>query len=43
MNQVAPDDVVHSVCDPQLPEAGKVWEDVIDQADLWLDDLKEAV
>lgn len=38
-----PDDVMHSVCDPELPHAGEVWNDVVDQVDLWLDDLKGAV
>jgi hypothetical protein len=26
MAEEAPDDAVHSVCDPELPEAGEVWD-----------------
>jgi hypothetical protein len=38
-----PDDVMHSVCDPQLPVAGEVWDGVVDQADEWWEELVEAV
>ena len=37
-----PDDVMHSVCSPQLPEADKVWNDVLQQMDTWWDSLADA-
>lgn len=37
------DDVMHSVCDPQLPGATDVWRDVLDNMDQWWDGLVEAV
>lgn len=43
INQATPDDVLHSVCDPQLPDAGRVWGGVVDQVDTWWEELKEAV
>jgi hypothetical protein len=38
-----PDDAVHSVCDPRLPDAGGVWGGVVENVDQWWDDLVEAV
>jgi hypothetical protein len=29
----APDDVMHSVCDPELPDAGQVWGGVVEDVD----------
>ena len=43
MADETPDDVMHSVCDPQLPEPGQVWGGVVDQVGQWLDSLMEAV
>jgi hypothetical protein len=31
-----PDDVMHSVCDPELPEAGDVWAGVVEKSGEWL-------
>jgi hypothetical protein len=31
-----PDDVLHSVCDPSLPDAEQVWDDVVEKYDGWL-------
>ena len=30
MADETPDDVMHSVCDPGLPDAGKVWDGVVE-------------
>jgi hypothetical protein len=38
-----PDDVMHSVCDPELPDAGQVWDGVVESVDQWWDKLMEAV
>jgi hypothetical protein len=43
MADETPDDVMHSVCDPELPEAGQVWGGVVDQVDQWWEELVEAV
>jgi hypothetical protein len=32
-----PNDVMHSVCNPTLPEAGKVWGGVVEKSGEWLD------
>ena len=37
MPDEAPDDVMHSTCDPQLPEAGEVWDEVVEKSGEWLD------
>jgi hypothetical protein len=37
MAEEVPDDAMHSVCDPQLPDAGEVWGGVVDQVDEWWD------
>jgi hypothetical protein len=29
------DDVMHSVCDPDLPDAGEVWGEVLEQSGEW--------
>jgi hypothetical protein len=31
------DDVMHSVCDPELPDAGEVWNGVVDKSGQRLD------
>lgn len=36
-------DTLHSACNTQLPEPHQVWQGVVDQADLWWEDLVEAV
>ncbi len=37
-----PDDVMHSVCDPQLPEPGQVWGGVVEQSGEWLEQARGA-
>jgi hypothetical protein len=37
MADEAPEDVMHSVCDPELPGAGRVWDGVVAKSDEWLD------
>ena len=43
MADETPGDVMHSVCDPELPESGEIWGGVVDQVDLWWEDLVGAV
>ncbi len=43
MRDATPDDVMHSVCDPELPEPGQVGGGVVDQVDRWWESLVEAV
>ena len=43
MADETPDDVMHSVCDLQLPDAGDVWDGVVDQVDRWWEELVEAM
>jgi hypothetical protein len=43
MTDETPDDVMHSVCDPQVPEPGKVWSGVVDQVDQWWEKFVAAV
>jgi hypothetical protein len=39
----APDDVMHRVCDPALPDAGEVWGGVVEDLYQWWESLVEAV
>jgi len=43
MADEAPDDVMHSVCHPALPEAGRVWDGVVEKSGEWWVELVEAV
>ena len=43
MADETPDDVMHSVCHPSLPDAGSVWDGVVDKSGEWWGDLVEAV
>ncbi len=43
MNEETPDDVMHSVCDPELPDAGEVWDGVVERSGEWWESLVEAV
>jgi hypothetical protein len=43
MAEEVPDDSVHSVCAPQLPKAGDVWGDVVENVDQWWGSLLGAV
>jgi hypothetical protein len=37
------DDVLHSVCNPKLPNAGDVWDEVVARSGEWLDQAREAM
>ena len=43
MDGETPDDVLHSVCDPQLPDAGVVWDGVVEKSGEWLDLARAAM
>jgi hypothetical protein len=43
MEDVLPDDSMHSVCDPELPDAGEVWDDVVERSGAWLDQARAAM
>jgi hypothetical protein len=43
MADETPEDVMHSVCDPQLPVPGQVWDGVVDTVDVWWESLVRAV
>ena len=38
-----PDDVMHGVCDPELPDTGEVWEGVVEKSGEWLDQARGAM
>jgi hypothetical protein len=38
-----PDDVMHSICDPELPNAGEVWRGFVENMDQWWESLKGTV
>ena len=38
-----PDDAMHSVCDPELPDAGEVWGGVVEKSGEWLDQARGAM
>jgi hypothetical protein len=37
------EDAMHSVCDPELPDAGDVWGEVIENMDQWWESLVDSV
>jgi hypothetical protein len=37
------DDIMQSVCDPELPNAGEVWDGVVENMDQWWEELAETV
>ena len=43
MADETPDDAMHSVCDPELPEAGEVWNGVVEKSGQWLDQARAAM
>ncbi len=43
MADETPDDVMHSVCHPTLPEAGKVWVGVVEKSSEWLGQARAAM
>ena len=38
-----PDDTMHSVCQPDLPDAGEVWDGVVEKSGQWLELAREAM
>ena len=43
MADETPDDVMHSVCHPTMPEVGKVWDGVVEKSGEWWGELVEAM
>ena len=43
MDDAVPDDAVHIVCNPALPEPGQIWGKVVDKSDGWLDQSRAAM
>jgi hypothetical protein len=43
MADETPDDVMHSVCQPELPDAREVWGGVVEKSGEWLDQAREAM
>jgi hypothetical protein len=43
MADETPDDAMHSVCEPELPDAGDVWDGVVEKSGEWWESLMEAV
>ena len=35
MTDETPDDVMHSVCEPKLPDAGEAWDGVVEKSGEW--------
>ena len=43
MADETPDDVMHSVCHPTMPDAGNVWGGVVEDVDEWLEQARGAM
>ena len=43
MADETPDDVLRSVCSPSLPDAGDIWDGVVDKSGEWLDGVRAAM
>ena len=43
VGQEEPDDAMHSVCNPELPEAGEILDGVVAKSGEWLDQAREAI
>ena len=43
MGDETPDDALHTACNPQLPDAGDVWDGVVARSSEWLDQAREAI
>ena len=43
MTDETPDDVMHSACHPTMPEAGNVWDGVVEKSGEWLDQARAAM
>ena len=37
------DDAIHSVCNPSLPDAEKIWNGVINSSDQWWSELRDSI
>lgn len=42
MEDETPDEVLRSVCNPELPDTARVWDEVVEKSSEWLDRLVEA-
>ena len=42
MADKTPDDAMHSVCDPELPDAGEVWGGVVEKSGEWWEQARGA-
>jgi hypothetical protein len=43
MDDETTEDAMHSICDPELPDAGEVWGGVVENMDQWWESLVGAV
>jgi hypothetical protein len=43
MDEATDDDVMHSVCQPELPDVGDVWGGVVEKSVEWLDQARGAM
>ena len=43
MEDEPPDDVMHSVCHPTMPDAGNVWDGVVEKSGEWLDQARKSL
>ena len=42
VHEEASGDAMHSACNPDLPDAGEVWDGVLAKSGEWLDEAREA-
>lgn len=43
MEGETPYDDIYTVCDPQLPDAGAVWDGVVEKSGEWLEQVRGAI
>jgi hypothetical protein len=43
VTQTTPDDTLHSVCNPKLPDAQQVWRDIADNSSGWWDAIQNSL
>ena len=43
MTDETPDDVMHSVCYPTMPKAGKIWDGVVEKPGEWSSKARESI
>lgn len=43
MSQETPEDAMHTACNPDLPDAGEVWDGVVVKSEEWLDQARRAI